>query len=184
MKIVLHGTLADLFGKEHQITSQTPAECIEGLSRQLNGWPRGMLVDAVGFDTIELLSTPTKDKVLHLVPSIIGGGGAVGKILIGVAFIALSFIPGIGQIAQMALLSIGISMSLAGVMQLFMKAPRTDKSEDPPPSKYFGNLRNTTEIGTYRINAWGRNRIAGHWLSVQVDAKTLVSGRFPTTPPA
>lgn len=182
MKIVLHGKLARLFGKEHNIEAATPADAIEGLSRQLDAWPREMLIDVVGFQTKESLFEITSAKEIHLVPSV-SGGGAVGKILIGAALIALAIINPFGFSAMVAaaILSIGVTLALSGIMQLFMKAPTIDKSEDPPPSKYFGVDRNTTEIGTYRTMAYGRVQISGHWLSLQVDAKSLVKGRFPVS---
>lgn len=188
MKVVLHGKLVDLIGRDtYEMATDVPAEAIEGLSRQLPGWPRDMLIDAVGFNTDEKLRTKTDETELHLVPSLCGGGG-VGKIILGAALIAVAvFVPGLGTIAGIAvsgvLFSVGLSLVLSGIMQLFMKAPTIDKSQDPPPSKYLGNNANTVAAGTYRILAWGRNRIAGHWLSIQVDAKTIIKGRFPVTAP-
>lgn len=183
MKIVLHGKLARMFGPEHYIETAVPADAIEGLSSQLPDWPRDMLIDVVDFESTDKLKAITATKEIHLVPAMVGGGGSLGRIALGAALIAVSFIPGLGTIGSVAISTVlftaGVSMALSGIMMLFMKAPTVDKSEDPPPSKYFGVDRNTTEIGTYRALAYGRNIVPGHWLSIQVDAKWLVQGRFP-----
>jgi predicted phage tail protein len=114
-----------------------------------------------------------------------GGGGKFGQIILGAALIGAAFIPGLGQIAGVAVSSIlfsaGASMALTGISQLFMKAPTVDKSSDPPASKYLGNNKNTTVIGTLITMAWGRIKLTGHWLSVQVDSNDLVTTSFPVT---
>lgn len=188
MKIILHGKLARLIGQnEFEIATDIPAEAIEGLSRQLEDcWPKDMLLDAVGFETQAKLYAPTTEKELHLVPAVVGGGG-VARIIVGVAImVAVVFSGGTWTPLAVAFFMAGASLAVSGVMQLFYKAPTLDfsKSQDPAASKYIGSGGNTTAIGTYRNIAYGRVRIEGHWLSLQVDAKTVVLGRFPTSPPA
>lgn len=187
MKIVIHGKLAQIVGgSEFEIATDRVSDAIEGLSRQIPQWPREMLIDVVGFETEDKLRARTDVQEIHLVPALYGGGGGVGKIILGAALIAAAFLlPPVGLVAGLTLnallFSVGLALVMSGVMQLFFKAPTVDKSDDPPPSKYLGNNSNTTAAGTYRINAWGRNRIAGHWLSIQVDAVAIVRGRFPAT---
>lgn len=191
MKIVLHGTLREQFGSSFDIQTSTPADAIEGLSRQLPNWPRELVIDCVGFDTEEKLRAPTDKAEIHLMPRMYGGGGKWGTILLGAALIGASFlIPGSGialfgiaslHISAGMVFMMGASLMLAGVSQLFMKAPTSDKSADPPPSKYLGNSKNTTAIGTLITMAWGRIKLPGHWLSVQVDSSDLVTTSFPVT---
>lgn len=180
IKLVLHGILKDRY-ESLEIAASTAAEALEGWSRQV-GCDRNLLVNCVGFDTIEKLTAKTGVTELHLVPALFGGGGALGKILIGAVLIGLAFIPGIGQVAQMALLSAGIGMAMGGVMQLFMKQPSVSKSEDPPASKYIGSGKNSTAIGTPIGMGGGRMKIGGQFLSLQVNSSDLVHGSFPTTP--
>lgn len=188
MKIVLHGILAELFGREHDIETLVPADAIEGLSRQMPDWPRDLQIDCVGYDTEELLRAETAATEIHLSPVMCGGGG-LGKfamIAIGVALIAVAiFVPGLGTIAGMAvssmLFSAGAAMVMMGVSQLFMTAPTVDKSSDPPASKYLGINKNTAAIGTLIIMAWGKIKLSGHWLSLQSDSNDLVTASFPAT---
>jgi predicted phage tail protein len=180
IKLVLHGVLKDRY-QSFAVAASTPAEALEGWSRQV-GMDPTFLVQVVGHDTEESLKAKTELTELHLIPAMFGGGSAFGKILIGAALIALSFIPGIGQAVQIALLSAGIGMALGGVMQLFMKQPTVSKSSDPPASKYLGSGKNSTAIGTPIGFGGGRMMVGGQFLSLQVNSSDMVYGEFPATP--
>lgn len=187
MKVIPHGIYAKYGTME--IDAETVADAVEGWSRQASGLAedfvfRKPLMSIVGFDNEEAIYGKTDVTEIHLVPTMYGGGGAFKSILIGIALIGLSFIPGIGQAMQIALLSAGIGMALTGVMQLFMKAPTVSKSEDPDPSKYLGVGDNTTEIGTLIPKGYGRMLLGGQYLSVQVNSNDMVYGTFPATVPA
>lgn len=187
MLIVLHGGLQDRF-QGMEIAASTVAEALDGWSRQcgiaeLAAKDRPIL-EVLNFETEEKLFSPTTEKEVHLYPMMFGGGGTFKQILIGAVLIGLSFIPGIGQAMQIALLSAGIGMAVGGIMQLFMKAPTVNKSQDPDPSKYLGAGGNSTKIGTLIPKGYGRFLVAGHYLSVQVNSNDMVYGTFPTTVPA
>jgi len=190
MRIVLHGTLATAFGRDHTICTDVPADAIEGLSRQLVGWPRDLVIDVIDFATEEALHSTTEVAEIHLMPRMFGGGGKWGQILIGAALIGLSFVPGLQGVTIPLLMTslhgmmfaMGVSMLLAGVAQVFMKAPTTNKSNDPAASKYLGVNKNTTEAGTLIGNAWGRIRISGHWLSLQSNSDNIITASFPVNP--
>lgn len=195
MKIVLHGSLAEQFGPEFEIATKVPADAIEGLSRQLPSWPRELLIDCIGYDTEDKLRGETDAAEIHLIPAMRGGGGKWIAIAIGVALIATAIAlpmlaPGaaglyfagtsIGMSTSMMFM-MGASFLLMGVSQLFMKAPSVGKSNDPPASNYFANSKNTTAYGTLMTMAWGRIKLTGQWLSIQVDSSDLVTTSFPVT---
>ena len=187
MKIILHGHLAKTYGTEHYIEGSIPLEALEGLTRQLGFYQDRLVEDrpilrVVGLHTYESLLEPTDE--IHVVPAIAGGKG-IGKILVGAAFIGLAFLPGLGQIGQVTLksvfLSIGASLVLGGLMELFIKAPSLSKSSDPEASKYLGLSNNTTKLGTLRSYSMGRIKLtAPHLLALNVDSNDLVIGEFPT----
>lgn len=191
MKLILHGTLRE-FGKEHNFKARTVAEAVEGLSRQIPNWPREMVIDIVGYDTIAKLTEETDEKEIHLVPRMYGGGGKFGGIIMGVALVGLAIaLPAAGGLyfagtaiglSTSAIFMMGASLMLTGVMQLFNKAPSVSKSNDPAASKYLGVTENTTQIGTPITLAWGRVKLGGHWLSMQSNADQLVFGTFPANP--
>lgn len=188
MKLILHGELGALVGREHEIQTDCVADAIEGLSRQLPNWPRDMVIDVIDYDTEFLLTAQTDATEVHLVPRMYGGGGKWGSILIGAALIGLSFLippAGIGllgmTITNSMVFMMGAGLMLTGISQLFMKAPTVDKSSDPPPSKYLGVNKNTSAIGTLIPFGYGRHLVAGQWLSIQVNSNFLVTTRFPAT---
>lgn len=189
MKIILHGILKDQF-PSMDIVAETAADAIEGWSRQcgmadipIDDRP---LLSVLNFKSFELLNSPTDVIELHIYPTMFGGG-AVGRIVIGAALIVggifVSAIPGM-QLLGVAMISAGIGMAIGGVMQLFMKTPSVDKSNDPEASKYLGGGGNTTAIGTLIGKGYGRFLTGGQYMSIQVNSNDMVYGTFPTTVPA
>jgi predicted phage tail protein len=170
-----------------KIAARTVAEALEGWSRQAIDNGRKLAVEVLDFDTEEKLRRPTDVTRIEVFPLMAGGGG-LGKILLGIAMIAVAILnPGIGgmmlsQAGVSAVAGIGISMVLGGIMSLFMKAPTISKSEDPDPSKYIGTGKNTTSIGTLMGIGGGRTLIGGQFLSIQVNSSEIVMGKFPESP--
>lgn len=184
MKVILHGSLKDRF-IECEIAGKTVAEVIEGWSRQcgLNDIPLTLrpVIEIVGFDTAESLVEETNVTEIHLVPMMFGGGGSFGQILLGAALIGLSFVPGIGTALAAGIMAAGIGMAVGGVLSMFMKAPSLSASEDPEPSKYLGTKGNSTTIGTLILKGYGRYKLGGHYLSIQVNSQDMVFGTFPAS---
>lgn len=193
MKIKLHGIFKEAYPGDYEIQADTVAEAIEGWSRQVGFYEHltyefRPIVRVVGFDTYDSLYEKTEQKVIHLVPAMMGGGGKFGSILIGAALIGLAFIPGaapasllLGKFAT-GVLAAGIGMVLSGVMGLFIKAPSVSKSKDPDASKYLGLSNNTTAIGTPIAICYGEVPQQGHVLALNVDATDMVTGTFPANP--
>jgi predicted phage tail protein len=188
MRIELHGKFADDYETGFEIKADTVAEAIDGWSRQVNFYgdmtvEERPVVRVLGFDTEDSLYEPTEQKVIHLVPAMMGGGGKFGSILIGAALIGLSIAApplGIGTKVATALMATGIGMALTGIMGLFMKAPTVTKEQEA--SKYLGLGNNTTEIGTPIAFCLGEVSINGHVLALNVDSSDMVSGTFPANP--
>lgn len=184
MRLVFHGKLRELYGESAEIATDVPAVAIEGFFSQQPNHPRSLVIEAVGYDSDIKLNAQTDTEEVHLIPAMFGGGGNLGKIVLGGALIlGAIFIPGVGAVfggaLKTAMISIGASMALQGVMGLFFKTPTNSKESDPEPSKYLGTNRNTTAQGTPITIACGRIVVPGHWLSLQSDADKLVTGRFP-----
>lgn len=187
MLITLHGKLAEDYGKSHEIEASSIYEAVEALSRQLNFYGDTLVTERptlriAGCNNPEdLMACPDK---IDLMPAMAGGGG-VGKILVGAAFIGLSIVTGgaaspfLSSLSS-AFMGIGVSLALSGLAQLFTKAPSLSKEKDPDASQYLGLSTNTTKLGTLRSYSMGRVRITSpHLLAVNVDATDLVKGEFP-----
>lgn len=181
MRLIFHGELARRYGRQFDMVSDTVADAMQGIAVQVEEWPRNMRIHAVGFDSFEKLTTPTDQKVVHIMPAMAGGGGKWGGIIMGaVTFaigVALMFIPGAQAIGISMMISGGLMM-IQGVIGLFMKAPSMSKNE-VEASKYLSVNRNTVAVGTPITMAWGTIDLAGHWLSLQSDSNNLSHGVFP-----
>lgn len=186
MRIIFYGELRRRYGESYEMCSNTVADAMNGLARQLPDWPRDMRISAVGFDTYEKLSEPTDAEEVHIMPALAGGGGKFGSIIMGALTFAVGaylffFVPGAQGIGLSLMVSGGM-MVLQGVIALFMKAPSLSKNSDPEGSKYLNVNKNTTAVGTPITMAWGRIDVAGHWLSLQSDSNNLSHGAFPAVP--
>lgn len=169
-----------------KIAAHSAADAIEGWSQQVSGGHRMKdIVEAVDFDTEEKLRAPTEVSQVKLYPTMFGGGGKFLGIIIGavqvVAGIILLANPATAMLG-MALIVSGATMMAMGVINLFMPSPSISKEEDPEASKYIGNGRNTTAIGTVIGIGAGRMLIGGQFMSVQVNSLDMVYGSFPATP--
>ena len=145
----LLGDLAERYGEEHEYHNlRTPAEAIKllcinkpELQEELihaheNGIGYRLIQAGVDLDYDDL-TLPIGSNELILVPVVAGsGGGAIGKIIIGVALVALSFVSfgatgglfagGLlaGAAGSFAVASIGASLILGGVAQLLSPQPQ------------------------------------------------------------
>lgn len=186
IKIIPHGHLRQLY-QSFEIVADTAADALEGWARQVGlsevPFEKRPIVNVVDFEDEAKLRAPTTVTELHLVPAMFGGGG-VARILIGGVMIVAGVLltPVIGPVNAGALISAGIGMVIGGVMSLFMKSPKVEKTEEPEASKYIGTGENSTQIGTPIGFGGGRMRIGGHFLSVQVNSSEMVHGTYPATP--
>lgn len=186
IEVVPLGPLARRF-PSIKIAASNVAEAIEGWSRQcgMEKIPlhRRPVLEAVGFtDRVSLLKDAETERV-ELLPAVMGGG-SFGRILLGAAIIASVFVlPGIGvalsSALKGALLATGIGMVAGGVLSFFMKAPGLSNEQNPDPSKYIGNGKNSVAIGTPIGIGGGRILVGGQLMSVNVNATDLVYGAFP-----
>jgi predicted phage tail protein len=106
------------------------------------------------------LHEPAGAAVISLVP-VIGGAGTIGRIIGGVALLALSFIPGFaawaGPTAVTLIGGVGASLALGGVAQLLTPVPRVPTSSkaansiadnnDPRKNYSFSGIQNVTRQG-------------------------------------
>lgn len=92
-------------------------------------------------------------KTIKIIP-VVQGAGVVGRIVAGVALVALSFISFGASLAFLkpVLFGIGASLALGGVAQLLTPVPRTqaagpDTEKDPRKSYSFSGVQQTSRQG-------------------------------------
>lgn len=165
--IKLTGNLGRRFGRIHRLAVETPAEAIRALCTLHKGLRAAM--EQAGAEYRVLINRePINDfeRELHLMggdtytiaPVTRGGKSVLGRIIAGVALIALSFVPGLNVAiwagATMTYAGVafamGVSMVLGGVVQLLTPMPKmNDPREDDKntPNTQFSGPVNTQAQG-------------------------------------
>lgn len=152
IEVKLLGELGRRFGRKYRFVADSPRAVMSALCNQLEGFKQYLCTaheNGIGFRLVnEDPEGMDYDNVLMgckrlIIAPIISGGGAAGRILIGVALVALAFVSfgaaaplfggfvaGVGFTAGSSVLfSIGVSLVLSGVAALLtppVKTPSTD----------------------------------------------------------
>ena len=177
-KIKLYGALAKFVG--HRVLEADVATAAEAVRFLLTNWPeleahmaqQHYRVHTAGEDlTLDDVHNPM-GREIQIVP-VMAGAGAIGRILLGIALIAVSaFVPiaafGIGL--NSALFGLGASLVLGGVAQLLTPTPKTDEDEgDPKKSFSFSGIQNTTRAGVPVPVVYGEMLVGGIVVSAGAD---------------
>ena len=172
VEVKLLGELGKRFGRKHRFMAHSARDIFSALSNQLEGF-KDYFCNAhekgIGFKLID--GDPNGmdyQNVLMgcrrlIIAPVVSGGGAVGRILLGVALVALAFIPGIGAPLASAiaagtakagftvlgslLFSLGTSMVLTGVAQLLTPTPDAVKETERKDSFLFDRASDLTVQG-------------------------------------
>jgi predicted phage tail protein len=174
LTVRFYGELRRTFGHEWQLAVRSPREALHALMVQLPGlraWFRehashSFLVrgDYQDYDESDL-HYPLSKGLLKVVP-LVQGAGAFGKILAGVAIVAIGvFAP----YASAALISMGASLALSGLAQLLAPRPAataTPEKAENQPSLAFDGAVNTMGQGGPVPLGYGRMLIGSAIVSV------------------
>lgn len=178
-KIRVYGKLAKFLGQRtFEAAVDSAAETVRFLAANFPGLERHMADQhyRVSVGTYDLgedeLTDPVGRQTIKIMPVISGAGSGVGKIIAGVALIALAIaLPGIGGGAAAATIfgtkftalavsigTVGASLALSGVAQLLTPTPTlsgpgsatetTANEADPRESFSFNGVQNTARAGT------------------------------------
>lgn len=167
--IRLGGQLGKRFGRVYRFYVSSPAEAIRALSSQIEGFA-AYLADEKRQTKYKVFVAeeqidPEKDlhnlcgsKEIRIAPVIQGAkNGGIFQAVLGVALIALAFIPGVGTAAATgaftafggAAFSAGVSLALGGIAQMLSPQPTMDIQESP-------NNEPNTSLGVTNVTAQGR----------------------------
>jgi len=135
--------------------------------------------------TLDELHDPAGQQEIKVVPVLAGAGGPVGRIIAGVALVALSFVSfgagafaGIGvagAFGSTALAGIGASLVLGGVAQLLTPTPKinvpgtSQDNNDPRKSYSFSGIQNTSRQGTPVPIVYGETLVGSVVISAGID---------------
>ena len=176
VEVKLLGELGRRFGRSYRFMANSPKDVISALSNQLVGFKdylTGAHEDGVGFRLVdedadgmdyEKVMMPCRQLVIA---PIISGGGNIGRILIGVALIALAFIPfggaafagfvaGKFAIGSGILFSLGTSLVLTGVAALLTPPVKPPKETERKDSFLFDRATELSSQGAPVPILYGR----------------------------
>lgn len=188
-KIRLYGQLAKFVG--HRVLEADVASAAEAVRFMLANWPeleRHMAdqhyrVSLGDYDlTVDELHDPAGQQEITIVPVVAGAGGPVGRIIIGVALIALAFASGAGFFGAAFAKNIGLftvvkgigaSLVLGGVAQLLSPVPKipqgVDTQDDPRKTFNFSGLQNSSRAGTPVPIVYGKTLTGSVVISAGID---------------
>lgn len=178
-RIRLYGRLAKFIGQRVlEADVATAAEAVRFLLANFPQLEKHMAdqyyrVSVGSYDlTEEELHDPAGQQQIRIVP-VLQGAGAVGRIIAGVALIALSFIPGIGALAVSLMIGVGASLVLGGVAQLLTPVPTIpqgkNSDEDPRKSYSFSGVQQTTRQGVPVPIVYGETLVGSVVISAGID---------------
>lgn len=177
VEVKLLGELGRRFGRSYRFMASSPKDVISALSNQLAGFKdylTGAHEDGIGFRLVdedadgmdyEKVMMPCRQLVIA---PVISGGGTLGKILLGVALIALAFIPGIGTAVAVGaakasftaigslLFGLGTSLVLAGVAALLTPPVKQPKETERKDSFLFDRATELSSQGAPVPILYGR----------------------------
>jgi predicted phage tail protein len=179
-KIKLYGKLAKFVG--HRILEADVATAAEAVRFLVTNWPdleRHMAdqhyrVSIGNYDLLaEELHDPAGQQDIKIVP-VMAGAGAVGRIIAGIALVAVGlFVPGIGALGVQLLVGVGASLVLGGVAQLLTPTPKIptgpDTQNDPRKSYSFSGIQNTSRQGVPVPIVYGETIVGSVVISAGID---------------
>jgi predicted phage tail protein len=184
-KIKLYGKLAKFIG--HRVLEADVATAAEAVRFLLANWPEleAHMSDqhyrvSIGTYDIDLeeLHHPAGAAPISFVP-VVAGAGAVGRVLAGIALIALSFliiplgIAAAGAGIATAVGLAGASLLLGGIAQLLTPTPKAtqgaDGQDDPRKSYSFSGIQNTSRQGVPVPIVYGETIVGSVVISAGID---------------
>jgi predicted phage tail protein len=202
-KIKLYGQLAKFIGKRVlEADVATAAEAVRMLVANFPGLEQHMAdnyyrVTVGNYDlTLNEIHDPAGQQDIKIMPVIAGAGGkgmSIGTILLGVALVALAFVPGVGiglstvagqaaagfTAAGKVLLTLGATLALTGISQLIAPVTKTSQGSgsdnDPRKTYNFSGIQQTSRQGVpvpcvYGLTLVGSVTISAGTDTVQVKA--------------
>ena len=176
-KIKLYGKLAKFIG--HRVLEADVATAAEAVRFLLANWPEleAHMSDqryrvSIGTYDIDLeeLHHPAGAAPISFVP-VVAGAGAVGRIIAGIALVAIGlFVPGIGALGVQLLVAVGASLALSGVAQLLTPTPKISQDKaDPRKSFSFSGIQNTSRAGVPVPVVYGETLVGSVVVSAGID---------------
>ncbi len=197
--IKLYGKLGALFGREHRLAVNSPAEAVRALCAMKPGFEKFLMEakdNGFGFVVLagnrqlreEQLRDLTGNDPIRIAPMVLGGKAGVVQVILGVVLIVVGALiqwfvfDGAPNPISNYLYGMGISMIVGGIIQMLSPHPKgksSGDSADSTPSYAFNGSVNTMAQGYPVPIAYGE----GFWGSAVISAGILAQDGMivPTT---
>ncbi len=200
-KVFLHGNLRDKFGGPFEFHCASTTEAVRLLVANFPNFPASVVQGhyrvvvgsikrgrEIGEEELPLVF-PEKDQI-HIIPTISGAKGGAGKIIAGVALLAVAAIAtggfalgagsalGMGAGTWGSIAMVGASMALSGIAQMLSPQPKTPdmNSQERPEDRasfLLGGAVNLVEQGHPVPICGGRNILGGIVISAGVNIEKV-----------
>lgn len=177
IQVKLLGELGRTFGRSYEFMAESPKDIMSALCNQLAGFKQFM-VEAhergIGFKVIDgdpegmdYANFVMGCRKLIIAP-VVSGSGAIGRILLGIALVALAFIPGVGSAIVAAtgkmaftvigsvMFNLGVGLILTGIASLLTPPVETPKDTEKKDSYLFDRATELTSQGAPVPLLYGR----------------------------
>jgi predicted phage tail protein len=207
-KIKLYGRLAKFVGQ--RVFEADVASAAEAVRFLLVNFPQlekhmadqHYRVSVGKYDlTLDELHDPAGQQEIRIVPVLAGAGGGAGKILAGIALVALAFVIGpaaggflgigaglggagvglVGGAFASAVGFIGLSLVIGGVSQLLTPTPKinapgtSQDNNDPRKSYSFSGIQQTSRQGVPVPIVYGETIVGSVVISAGIDTVQVVA---------
>ena len=199
--IRLYGKLGAQFGRIHRLAVESTAEAVRALSVMLPGFQTELMTSGargiryacfigktnIGKDDLQLAGGA---EDIRIAPVMVGAkSGGFLQMVLGGALIAASFlVPGLSATFASALLGMGTSMALGGIVQMLSPQQAGSSAADSPEngaSYNFNGPVNTTAQGNPVPVLYGRMIVGSAVISAGIlaqDQAYVGAVTTPTTP--
>lgn len=191
-KVELHGWLGEEFGKVFNLAVSSVREAVLALKANFPNFAEKVKEDNyyvyigernIGLDEIV---DPTGNQEIHIIPVIAGSKG-IGKIILGVALIALAiYMPELspalfgeeGSLAFVAsgVKSLGFSLLFGGISEMLFSPPKPESTEpvDSRPSALFQGAINTIAAGGPVPVGYGRLMVGSTVIGASITTQDVL----------
>lgn len=188
-KIVLHGELAEKFGKEHYYDIRNTAEAIRALRANHKGFEKHLLDSKLYYQfymgpTVvnseeEIFYPVGSGEIIHIVPVIHGSKSGIGKVFVGAVILALAVATGGSSLMATPLIAgttitlasiattVGISLMLNGLSQMLAPHPKNEDIEKV--NNAFNGPTNTNQQGLPVPVGYGRLTVGSAVIAQSID---------------
>lgn len=187
--IRLNGELGKKYGRVHKLDVRTPAEALRAMFANFPGLQADIAASTdrgVGYKCVVDREEIGEDALAYpmsrsfSITPVVAGAGKVGKIILGVALIAISMVPGLQftlPIAAGATLSsatvfwIGVGLTLGGVAQMLAPVP-TGQDATKTENNTFDGPVNVTAQGAPVPVGYGRMVVGSAVISAGITVQS------------